>query len=410
MGERALTLRQAAIVVHRYVGLVLAVFLLIAGLTGTLLVFYTELDRLVAAPLQVVDPPFPGAPVLDPFELADRVEAALPGADASASFSLEPGTAASIWIEVSPGEWREAFVDPYTGRVLGRRNWGDLREGTVNLMPFLFRLHYTLALGEVGTLLFGVVALLWTIDCFVGAYLTFPLPERRQRARPGVWLRRWAPAWLVKTNRLFSFVFTWHRASGLWLWALLLVFAWSAVGLNLGPVYRPVMQATFGQVDSIHDSLPELPHPHPKPKLTLREAHLVGRRLMADQARARGFDVVREEYLYHAGDHDAYVYAVLSSLDVSQKYPRTEVYFSAQDGHLIGFDAATGIAAGNTITSWINGLHFAIVGGFWYRMVVVFVGLAVATLSATGVWVWWVKRKRRASRSFGTAGVPVTDP
>ena len=36
-------LRRAAIVVHRYVGLVLAVFLLTAGLTGALLAFYTEL-------------------------------------------------------------------------------------------------------------------------------------------------------------------------------------------------------------------------------------------------------------------------------------------------------------------------------------------------------------------------------
>jgi uncharacterized iron-regulated membrane protein len=276
-------------------------------------------------------------------------------------------------------------VNPYTGEVLGHRKWGDLSEGWVNLMPFLFQLHYALALGDVGILLFGVIALLWTVDCFIGAYLTFPLPDQRQRARPGVWLKRWAPAWQIKTHRLFAF----------WLWVLLLVFAWSAVGLNLGEVYKPVMAATFGLVESVHDRLPELPHPHPKARLPLREAHAVGQRLMRHEANARGFAVVREEHLYHAGDHDAYVYAVESNLDISTKYPRTEVYFSAQDGRLIGFDAATGISTGNTITSWINGLHFALVGGFWYRMVVVLMGLLVATLSVSGVWVWWVKRSKR---------------
>jgi len=401
-----LDLRQAAIVVHRYVGLVLAVFLAMAGLTGSVLVFYSELDRLVAADLQVVHPPYAGGRLLDPFELAERLEQALPGAGRSVHFDLEPDTALSVWTEVQPAAWREAFVDPYTGRVLGSRSWGDLSEGSVNLMPFLFRLHYSLALGEVGTLLFGIVALLWTLDCFVGAYLTFPLPERRgdrrSPARPSVWLRRWAPAWLLRTQRVFSFVFTWHRASGLWLWALLLAIAWSAVGLNLKQVYEPVMRATLGMQPSVHDTLPELPKPYPPARLSLSEAHRLGRQLMSREADRRGFRVERETALHHAAEHDVFVFVVESSLDIST-YPSTEVYFSAQDGRLLGFDAPTGGAVGNTITSWIYGLHFATVGGFAYRLVVVVAGLLVFGLSLTGVWIWWAKRERRLRRTRGAA-------
>jgi len=397
VGQGAVKLRQLAIVVHRYVGLVLAVFLLVAGLTGSLLVFYAELDRLCAARLQVVAPPHPGAPLLAPFTLADRVQKRLPDAGAAVIFRLEPDTAVSVWTEVLPGEWREAFVDPYTGRVLGSRNWGELSEGWVNLMPFLLRLHYSLALGDVGTLLFGIVALLWTLDCFVGAYLTFPRAESRLRQTPKVWLRRWAPAWLVRTNRLFAFAFTWHRASGLWLWAMLLVFAWSAVSLNLGQVYVPVMNATLGMRPKVHDTLPELPRPHPSPGLSLSDAHARGRELMRREAAQRHFEVKRERYLVHAAEHDAFVYTVESSLDIS-KYPGTEVYFGAKDGRFLGFDAPTGLATGGTITSWLYGLHFAAVGGFSYRMAVVFTGLAIAVLSLTGVWVWWVKRRRRLVR------------
>lgn len=324
---------------------------------------------------------------------------------AGVDFQQGPEHALSVWTEVTDDEWREAFVDPYTGRVLGSRAWADLSEGVVNLMPFLYRLHYSLALGDVGILLFGIVALLWTVDCFVGAYLTFPLSDRRVGSTARFsWFRRWLPAWLLRTSRLFSFLFTWHRASGLWLWALLLVFAWSAVGLNLPQVHRPVM-SVFGMSASVHDGLPELGRPYPTSKFTLREAHAIGQRLMGEEARRHDFDVKRELYLYHAPEHDAYIYVVESSLDISTKYPGTEVYFSARDGHLIGFEAPTGLRAGNTISSWLVALHFAAVGGLWYRCFVACLGLLVVVLSVTGVWIWWKKRGRR-QRGLHPEGTP----
>ncbi len=105
---------------------------------------------------------------------------------------------------------------------------------------------------------------------------------------------------------------------------------------------------------------------------------------MGEEARRHDFDVKRELYLYHAPEHDAYIYVVESSLDISTKYPGTEVYFSARDGHLIGFEAPTGLRAGNTISSWLVALHFAAVGGLWYRCFVVCLGLLVVVLSVTG--------------------------
>src|SRR5690606_37128003 len=134
---------------------------------------------------------------------------------------------------------------------------------------------------------------------------------------------RWLPAWGLRTRRLFSFVFTWHRASGLWLWALLLVFAWSGVGFNLRQVYRPVMSALVGMKPEGHELLPHLEPPYPEPRLTLQEAHERGRKEMAREARQRGFSIERELFLYYAEDHRAYGYAVESSLDLSKRQPRT---------------------------------------------------------------------------------------
>ena len=53
--------RRIAIVVHRYVGLVMTVFLVVAGLTGSLLAFNRELDAALNPELFRVEPPGPGA-------------------------------------------------------------------------------------------------------------------------------------------------------------------------------------------------------------------------------------------------------------------------------------------------------------------------------------------------------------
>jgi uncharacterized iron-regulated membrane protein len=394
----SLRARQIALLVHRYVGLTMAVFLLVAGLTGSLLVFNEELDSACAPELFRVSP---GARLLAPFELRERLQAQLePGVNLyDIDLAPEQDKASTFWIQSNEGEWRQYFADPYTARLLGSREWGNLSEGWKNLMPFIYRLHYSLALDDVGTLLFGIVALLWTLDCFVGAYLTFP-PSTNGRREPGRrgWLQRWLPSWLLRTNQLFSLVFSWHRASGLWVWAMLLVFAWSAVGLNLRSAYLPIMQNLAGLQPTAHDQLLELEPPFPVPGIDLRDALAIGRRLMSAEAQTRGFTVQREEALAFYQDHGVFNYSVRSTLDIAAAHGGTEVYFDDQ-GRLIGFEAPSGVNAANTFEHWLFGLHFAAVFGLWYRIFVCLMGLAVATLSVTGVWIWWRKRDKRAPQS-----------
>ncbi len=41
-------------------------------------------------------------------------------------------------------------------------------------MPFIWQLHLSLALGEWGAWVLGI-ALVWTLDCLIGFYLTLPV-------------------------------------------------------------------------------------------------------------------------------------------------------------------------------------------------------------------------------------------
>lgn len=393
------TWRRVALVVHRYVGLVLVVFLATAGLTGSVIAFQEELDELVNPELFYIPAEERHLPNLDPFEIAARMDRLMPNGQRfrSVKLDVEEGHSFSAWVEAEPDKWQEWFVSTKTGKLIGKRTWGDLTEGKRNIIAFLYRLHYSLALGDVGIVLFGVAALLWTLDCFVGAYLTFPPPVPRGAVRRS-FVRRWLPAWSIKTNKLFALIFTWHRASGLWVWALLFVFAWSGVGFNLRPVYTPVMNFIFEMKPEGHDLLPHVEPPFQEPKLSLREAAERGRVELAREARERGFEVKREVLLYYAEDHGAYGYRVESSLDISTRHPHTELYLDGQTGKVLAFYAPSGVSLGNTVSSWLFYLHMGAVFGIWYRLVIVFVGLAVFALSVTGVWIWWRKRSRNRGR------------
>lgn len=390
-GKSKSILRATALVLHRYVGLALSVFLLVAGVTGSMMAFYGPLDAALNPELFRVAPPTPGAALLDPFTLKERLSAQLPveHRPTAVILGLKTDESVNYWVDE-----REVFVDPYSGKVLGSRKWGELGEGKKSWLPFFYRLHFSLALGDVGTFLFGLAALLWTLDCFVGAYLTFPPPSKGGKKS---WLARWLSMWGIKTGKLFSLVFSWHRASGLWIWGVLLVFAWSAVALNLDDVYSPVMHSVFGAEKDVYEALPHLEAPRKVPALAPRAALEVGRRLMDEEARARGFSRIRENALDYDPEHGAYVYSIESTLDMSERFPETSVLFDGEDGRKLGFSARTGQHLGSTVTSWLIALHFGAVraGGITYRAFVCLMGMMVALLSVSGVWIWWKKRRPR---------------
>ena len=194
----------------------MAVFLLVVGLTGSLLAFSGPLERLINP--QLFANPAPGAHPLSLAELAERAEAQEPHARVAYFAIIESDQVSMV---VGPRtnpvtgkpyaiDFDHVILNPYTGRELGRRRDGDLSQGRINIVPFILVLHESLALGPFGTWTLGIVALAWTLDCFLAFYLTLP------RGVPH-FLRRWLPSWLIKhPAAAFRLNFDLHRASGLW--------------------------------------------------------------------------------------------------------------------------------------------------------------------------------------------------
>lgn len=405
----AIAARPFWVRVHRWAGLATALFLCVAGLTGSVLAFREELDAWLNPQLFMA--PGHGREMLDPFALRDAVAAQLPWAaldqvplrredGRAVVFRLAPPLDAATGRPL-PLRATHAFADPYTGQVLGWRNEGAISVERENLLPFIYRLHLDLALpGVWGRLLYGVIALIWTLDCFVGFYLTLPAQGAR---RKGFW-RSWRPAWLIKQDASPARqTLDLHRAFSLWLWAMLLVYAWSSVMFNLrAQVYQPVMSVIM-PFDTSWRGAAVLSQPIVSPALDGPAALQAARHAMADLARERGFTVDGEESLTLDRRRGVYAYLAHSDADLRRHVGNTAILIDANTGERRGMYLPTRGAAGDTFSNWIGALHMAHVFGLPYRIFACLLGLIVVLLSVTGVLIW---RRKQRGRSLATSRRP----
>jgi uncharacterized iron-regulated membrane protein len=388
-------LRRAFVWVHRWIGLTMAGFLVVVGLTGSLLAFWNELNHWLTPNLY--PGPHPGIE-LDAATLARHAEALVPQARATQVYLGYVGTA---WVTMEPREgspqlgFDQLYLDDVTGEELGRLRFGEFPTTLNAIMPFVYKLHYALAMGDWGGWLLGIIALIWTIDCFVAFYLT--LPQAYGEARK-TFLKRWKPAWLIKWRSSFYRVnFDFHRAGGLWLWAMLLIYAWSSVMMNLDSVYSRITGFFLDYQPPDYALRARAPDEGRKP-LEWEEAQDIGTRLMAEQAKKFDFEIKRPVALYFLRDSGVYNYRVRSSRDIGDKYGATGIDFDAYSGQLVNVSLPTGQHSGNTVTRWLAELHTANVFGRPYQIFVSALGLIIAMLSLTGAYIWWKKRTARRKR------------
>jgi len=272
---------------HRWTGLLMTVFLIAIGLSGSLLVYRVPLDRMLNPQLFALV--HSDRPSLSLSDLAVAAEQAEPRARVAYLANYIPGHAE---IECAPRidpavhrpynlDFDRLVLDPATGRVLGRRREGDWSHLRLNALSIVNSVHTSLAAGPLGSAIVGYVGIVWTIDCFVGFILTLP-------AGSNGFFQRWRVAWQLRfRSGTFRALFDIHRAGGLWLWPLLFMFAWSGVMLSNMPIYDKVTGALFDYSSDLdfvmHYPVHEIQHP----KLDWKAAERRGEQLMRQVAAKR---------------------------------------------------------------------------------------------------------------------------
>lgn len=415
--------RPILLKLHRYIGLSLALFLIIIAATGSIIAFYDDLERSFNARMRVVKPQEEGWSVHDALVIRAQLEAQDPRSHVfSLQFPQEPDE--SLFSRVMPAidpetgepyeiDYDEVFANPYTGERLGQRTIGEATLRPEGFLSFLYYLHYALIfpLG-LGIVLIGALGLVWAFESIAGLYLTLPpkLKPRKDGAKPRPFLQRWSTSWKISPGQnSVRRILDWHRAAGLWLWPLLLIFAITGFALNQGGAYAAFV-SRFADYAHFQERPPRAPLAEPllDPPVDWFEAAALGQRYFTEQAKAEGFTLGKPAAIEYRRDLGIYFFLMHSSRDLldAQGNPTetdspataATIAIDARDGRFLGLQLPTGQRAGNSVTSWLMALHVTAIGGRPWQIAVSAFGLVVTGISVTGVLLWWRRRKSRAPR------------
>lgn len=346
MAPRLRRLLRAA---HLWLGLTVGAVLALAGLTGTMLVFYPELDAW-AVPARASD-----ARPVGNGELA-RVEASLRQLQAGGEWRLElpriPGDA----VVVRHFDGRAGFaplmvaVDPVSGAVLWQRRWGE------TALSWLYDLHYTLLAGEAGRLILAVAAIASLPLILGGVWLWWPPPGKRLRA---VWPPR------LRSGPVRRF-YDLHVLGGLYGGVVLLPLAVTGLVLERPDWFGgPGHGGHYSGSGSISAAQAAEAAQAMFPEAELRWIYLPA----SGGARVR---------LYQDGEP-------------SRRFPATSVWLDG-DGLVNAVHDAREQSARQAFFAWQHPLHNGEALGLPGRMAAALAGLVPLLLLVTGLWRW--RRKR----------------
>lgn len=379
---------KATVALHRWLGIVLAAFVVLAGATGSLLAFHHEIDAMLAPQLHSATPSSSRASLDSIAASIERQEPGLvvgyfvfspntPAASARVVMNTRSAAAAGR-LDREGASHREYYADPYSGAILGARNWGEAGVAPASWVPMVYRLHMSLFVGEAGQWITGIVAALLILSVVLGVALVILRPSIRRVALRVKW----------SAGRARAF-FDLHRSGGLIAAVPLLVIAFTGLYMNLPSVVEPVVRAI--------SPFTERPLPVRTPEMTRAEVWTIGWDEAVSRARAAEKPVKAVAVAGRVEGRGYYQVRFISEDDIVDA-GSTRVFIHGRNGEILGrFEDRKGSAA-DVVRIWQFPLHSGQAFGLAGRLLVMTLGIAPALLAVTGVWLWV---QRRRVRPFG---------
>lgn len=150
---------------HRYTALVAGIFVLVLGVTGSIMAFEDDLDALFHPTLFTVQP---GAHHLPIARILDTLKTRFPGQSFN-GLHIGSRRNESYYTSIRGGQ---VFVDPYTGAILGTRR-------TPSVLSRIHQLHLNLLLGRNGAIVVTTVGVILVWLVLSGIYLWWPVKRAR---------------------------------------------------------------------------------------------------------------------------------------------------------------------------------------------------------------------------------------
>ncbi|MBU3888037.1 PepSY domain-containing protein [Methylosinus sp. KRF6] len=247
-------LRRFSMSAHRWIGLVAGAYLVLAGLTGSFLAFWQDIDEWLNAETMLVEPPSADAAYRPLSEIFAAAREHMPPEVAPGSkfpiFMKFPGhRRGAIWVayitglpdkattdpgakpDISKIEGRTIFVDPYRAAVTGERLQNKMSDAFAQPFVYLMMsLHCALLWEPFGRIAIAVVGMFLLVSTFVGIALWWP--------SRGKWKTAIGVKSKASPERL---VYDIHKTVGALLGLVLLVSIFSGVYMNFKAPWRALV-------------------------------------------------------------------------------------------------------------------------------------------------------------------------
>jgi len=357
-------MRKVVLTLHLYLGLLSALFLVILGLTGSIMAFEGQIDHWLH-PRRWYVTPRPQA--LPESELVRTVEQRF-APDRVSSFRIAPESNIAHAIIVTPrgdrstgpGSDLEVSIDQYTGSILSALPSPTRTEST---LAFIHQFHLRLASGATGKLVISVIGLILLVEVPLG----FVLWWRTKRA---------SVKWTGSGFRVF---FDLHHIIGVYVAAFLLLAAVTGVLIGFDSMQAMFYSATHSAPNRVR----------PAQSTVMAGAEPIGLEHVMDAAHHAMPDGLIS--IVHIPDtpHDAYQVIFRKPGDAWSAV-HAVAWIDRYSGKVLAFTDLYA-SPGYRAIRFNRALHTGDILGMPSQIVVSVTSLALVVMVITGVVIWWKK-------------------
>ncbi len=363
-------LRQPALILHRYAGIVAGILLAIIGLTGSSLVFSEELDHFLHPQLLQVVPQEKRLPLET---VLDTVREARP--DLKVHRVIVPRELDGVYtvmMEAASEEYTNVYVNPYSGTILGSRPFEQTLAG------FLIELHVNLFAGSYGAKVVGISGLLMLLLCLTGIILW----PGWKRIAPGFKVRWKAPSRLVNYDV--------HKVVGILSLIFLAILAFTGSAMTFYETLDPAVNWIT--------RAPSPPDPPTSQLVAGATPMTIDEVLRNADAALPGAETTK---IFPAKTPEAAVNVWKKLPQDAHPYGGSYVYLDQYTGVVLRAENTFKAPLNTWIWNQIYLFHVGTFGGLVTRVLYMIAGLTPIALSVTGYVLWrhrqWDQARRRES-------------
>ena len=354
---------------HLYLSLSVGVLLTIISLSGSVLVYYPQIDSLLnpidhttadtKSPnwdkaYSTLRKNFPAK--LGPWRLENTgMNSIVPARYYNPIETKEQGFAPlMVWLSSNSNE------------VIRKDYWGEY------LVTWMYNLHFSLLTGTTGTLVVGYIGVA-SLVLLISGFLAW-LPKSGQ----------WVKSLKFKSrSSKIGLLYDWHKLIGLSFCAPLLVLTVTGVILAIPKQTDPILSALVGDINS--PSIKQI-QPSKQSSIPLSQAILIAQKTLPE---------ARLAWIETPSNLNAiYRFRYQTRNDPSYRFPHSYIEVNASTGELESLFNIDKQSTASKIKNWIHPLHDGSIGGNMLKFIWLLSGFGSAALFFIGVYRWLVRTRR----------------